>query len=438
MLKEMSRQSIVVGMTFPSLIQAGVLLAMAGFASLAPHDQALAGTIAPSREPPVLAWRLDGQHGAGQISLAPSAPFDPSTGGYESDGALSLPLGEGNWRLTLDIGSDDHAAITTIKAENRRLMLDRVVSARGEHVRRDIIVHVHDHQLGKLPENAPGGAVVRLTPAQAAQRNWDNRLTLELLGPGAALRSVTAVPAQVPTLFLVGDSMVTDQPAEPAASWGQMLPAMLDAQVAVANYAESGATLKSFLADLRLDKVLMQMKPGDYLLIQFGHNDQKANWPQTYAEAGTTYRAYLAAYIAEARRRGATPILVTSPERRNFDRDGKITATLGAYPEAMRKLARELDVPLIDFNRASVALYEALGPRRAPDLFNDEGRDKTHYNNWGAWLGARIIADGLRPLPELAGHVIAAPFDPAHPPEIGPEIAIAPSKAHSATRPLGN
>jgi lysophospholipase L1-like esterase len=107
--------------------------------------------------------------------------------------------------------------------------------------------------------------------------------------------------------------MVTDHPSEPTASWGQMLPAMLDAQVTVANYAESGATLKSFLADLRLDKVLMQMKPGDYLLIQFGHNDQKANWPQTYAEAGTTYRAYLAAYIAEARRRGATPFWSPAP-----------------------------------------------------------------------------------------------------------------------------
>lgn len=366
-------------------------------------------------------WRLDGPPRAGESAIP----------ARESDGALSLPVAPGNWLVTLDIGSDAHPATTTVKAENRRLMLDRVESTKGQHVIRNFAVHVHDAALGPVPVNAPGGDHVRLTPAQAAQRNWDDRLTLEILGPGAAVRSVRVDPARGPTLFLVGDSMVTDHPSEPTASWGQMLPAMLDAQVAVANYAESGATLKSFLADLRLDKVLMQMKPGDWLLIQFGHNDQKANWPQTYAEAGTTYRAYLAAYIAEARRRGATPVLVTSPERRNFDASGHIVPSLGDYPETMRDLSREFHVPLIDLNRASIALYEALGPDRAPAMFNDEGRDKTHYDNWGAWMTARIIADGLRP---ILPHVTSAPFDPAHP----ETTAIAPSLSRTAQRPLGN
>jgi lysophospholipase L1-like esterase len=353
----------------------------------------------------------------------------------ESDGALSLPCAEGNWLVTLDIGSDTHAGTTTIKAENRRLMLDRIASAKGQHVVRRFVVHVHNATLGAVPLNAPGGDHVRLRPDQAAQRNWDDRLTLEVLGPGAAVRSVRVEPAHGATLFLVGDSMVTDHPAEPTASWGQMLPAMLDDTLAVANYAESGATLKSFLADLRLDKALMMMKPGDYLLIQFGHNDQKANWPQTYAEAGTTYRAYLAAYIAEARRRGVTPILVTSPERRNFDAAGHITPSLGEYPATMRSLSQELHVPLIDLNRASVTLYEALGPERAPAMFNEEGRDKTHYNNWGAWMTARIIADGLRgALPALAPHITVPVFDPAHP----EPAAIAPSVTRSAQRPMGN
>jgi lysophospholipase L1-like esterase len=373
--------------------------------------------------------------------LAPAAraqtlwhPGDPGVI-HESDGALSLPCAQGNWLVTVDIGSDDHQATTTIKAENRRLMLDRVDSAKGQHVLRRFVVHVHDAALGPVPANAPGGAHVRLRPDQAAQRNWDDRLTLEVLGPGAAVRSIRVEPARVPTLFLVGDSMVTDHPAEPTASWGQMLPAMLDDTLAVANHAESGATLKSFLADLRLDKVLSLMKPGDYLLIQFGHNDQKANWPQTYVEADTTYRAYLAAYVAEARRRGATPVLVTSPERRNFDAAGHIQPSLGAYPAAMRALAHDLNLPLIDLNRASITLYEALGPQRAPAMFNDGGRDKTHYDNWGAWMAARIVADGLRgALPALAPHVTAPPFDPAHP----AEAQIAPSTAHTGTRPLGN
>ncbi|WP_245654041.1 rhamnogalacturonan acetylesterase [Novosphingobium rosa] len=380
-------------------------------------------------------WRLDGPAKPGEQAIAPAAPWNPATGGYESDGALSLPVAEGNWLVTLDIGSDAHAGTTTIKAENRRLMLDRIPSAKGQHVMKRFVVHVHNASLGAVPLNAPGGDHVRLTPAQAAQRNWDDRLTLEVLGPGAAVRSVKVEPAQVPTIFTVGDSMVADHPTEPTASWAQMLPAMLDDGIAVANYAESGATLKSFLADLRLDKALSLMKPGDVLMIQFGHNDQKANWPQTYAEANTTYRAYLAAYIAEARRHGATPVLVTSPERRNFDAAGHITPSLGDYPQAMRDTAHALNVPLVDLNRASITLYEALGPARAPAMFNDEGRDKTHYDNWGAWMTARIVADQLRhALPVLAPHITSAPFDPAHPEQA--EIAV--SAAHSTQRPLGN
>jgi lysophospholipase L1-like esterase len=177
---------------------------------------------------------------------------------------------------------------------------------------------------------------------------------------------VKVEPAQVPTIFTVGDSMVADHPTEPTGSWAQFLPAMLDDGIAVANYAESGATLKSFLADLRLDKALSLMKPGDVLMIQFGHNDQKANWPQTYAEAGTTYRAYLAAYIAEARRRGASPVLVTSPERRNFDAQGHIVPSLGDYPRVMRELAKEQNIPLVDLNRASVIFMRLWGRNARP------------------------------------------------------------------------
>jgi len=103
----------------------------------------------------------------------------------------------------------------------------------------------------------------------------------------------------LPTVFLLGDSTVTDQPAEPAASWGQMLPAFFTPDIAIANHAESGETMKSFMTELRFAKVLELAKPGDWALIQFGHNDQKANWPQTYAAAETTYRDYLRTWIAD-------------------------------------------------------------------------------------------------------------------------------------------
>jgi lysophospholipase L1-like esterase len=241
-------------------------------------------------------------------------------------------------------------------------------------------------------------------------------------------------------VFLAGDSTVTDQPYEPAASWGQMLPAMLDNTVAVANHAQSGETLKSFLTSLRLDKLLSRAKPGDWLLIQFGHNDQKEQWPQTYADPGHTYPAYLKTYIAEARRRGMTPILVTSPERRMFRPDGTLEHTLGAYVDAMKAIAAEERVPLIDLNTASRRIYEALGPSSAPLAFNDGGKDKTHNNNYGAWLLARAVAAGLTDVaPRLAPHVEPAfrSFDAAEPP-LPEAIAIPASSARSDARPAGS
>jgi lysophospholipase L1-like esterase len=144
------------------------------------------------------------------------------------------------------------------------------------------------------------------------------------------------------------------------------------------------------------------LRPGDWVLIQFGHNDQKQQWPQTYADAATTYRSYLRAYIAEARLRGATPILVTSPERANFDDAGHIKPSHGAYPDAVRAVAREESVALIDLNPMSTAFYEALGPKDSDFAFADGGRDRTHHSNYGAYELARRIAMGIHAAdPEL-------------------------------------
>jgi len=280
---------------------------------------------------------------------------------------------------------------------------------------------------------------VRLKDREQGSFTWDDRLTLEILGETAAVRSMEIAPVEVPTLYLLGDSTVTDQRFEPAASWGQMLTAFFGPGIAVANHAESGETLKSFVTELRLDKALSRVKPGDWAMIQFGHNDQKAQWPQTHAPAATTYRDWLRTFVAEFRRRGATPILVTSPERRNWTGD-RIKPTLADYAEAVRAVAAAERVPLIDLNAASIAFYEALGPARAPLAFNDGGKDATHHDNYGAWVLARAVAEGVR----TSGLPLAAmlaprlpPFDPAHPP--APEtFRIAPSVAFSDQRPTGN
>jgi lysophospholipase L1-like esterase len=339
---------------------------------------------------------------------------------------------EGNYRVTVRLGGR-----VTVKAESRRLMLRDITTRPGQYVTASFIVNVRNARLAPPPANAPGGSEVRLKGRETGSYTWDDKLTLEFLGD-PRVASIDIEPVAVPTIFLAGDSTVTDQRSEPAASWGQMLPALFGPDVAVANHAESGETLKSFVTELRFDKLLSQIKAGDWLLIQFGHNDQKAQWPQTYADPQITYPAWLRAYIAEARRRGARPVLVTSPERRNYE-GGKVRRTLAEYGEAARKVAHEENVPLIDLQERTVALYEALGETEAARLFNDGGADRTHHNNPGAWFLARAVAaDIATRVPELAVHLkpAARNFDPADPKL--DEGAIAPSLAESAVRPAGS
>lgn len=342
-------------------------------------------------------------------STEPSHPF-----------YFSIAVPEGNHRVTLEFGDARAASDTTVKAESRQLFLERVTTRPGEFVTRTFIVNVRTPHLPPPEANAPGGSAVLLNDREHGILRWDDKLTLEFTGPAPHVRaiSIEPAPADTPTVFLAGDSTVTDQPAEPAASWGQMLPRFFKPGIAIANHAESGETLKSFLTGLRLAKILSQIRAGDYLFIQFGHNDQKQNWPQTYAEARTTYAAYLRTYIAEARLRGATPVLVTSPQRRTFDAHGRIKNTHGDYPAVVRELARTEHVALIDLERASVAFYEALGPDRAPLAFNNGGQDATHHNNYGAYELAKAVVQSLRdarlPLANFIADDFTA-FDPAQP-----------------------
>lgn len=373
----------------------------------------------------------------GRVAVAADRPYEKGGYGYEPQRRgkaflFSAAVPEGNYRVTVRLGGR-----VTVKAEARRLMLRDIVTKPGQYVTASFIVNVRNAQLAPPPANAPGGTQVKLKSREADSYTWDDKLTLEFLGdPHVA--SIDIEPVDVPTVFLAGDSTVTDQRAEPAASWGQMLPALFEPDVAVANHAESGETLKSFVTELRFDKMLSPMKPGDWLLIQFGHNDQKAQWPQTYVDPAITYPAWLRTYIAEARRRGAHPVLVTSPERRNYD-NGKVRPTLAEYAEAARKVAHEEGVPLIDLQERTVTLYEALGEDAASKLFNDGGKDRTHHNSPGAWFLARAVAAEIAAqVPDLAAHLkpAARRFDAANP-DLG-EGAIAPSLAESNVRPAGS
>jgi lysophospholipase L1-like esterase len=206
-----------------------------------------------------------------------------------------------------------------------------------------------------------------------------------------------------------------------------MLPRFFGRGVAVSNQAESGLALFSFERQKRLEKVLSMMKKGDYLFVQFGHNDQKDRRPG--AGPFTTYKANLKRFVAAARGKGGIPVLVTPMERRRFDKDGKPTPTLADYAAAVRQVGAEEKVPVIDLNAMSLKFYAALGPERSVRAFAHypantfPGQDKplkddTHHNAYGGYELARCVVEGIRAnVPALAAHLAkdAGPFDPAKP-----------------------
>jgi lysophospholipase L1-like esterase len=243
---------------------------------------------------------------------------------------------------------------------------------------------------------------------EAEARCWDEKLTIEFNGSRPCLSALEIVKDDtVPTVFTAGDSTVGDPRHGPGGNWPTQICQYFKPEVAVCNSAEGGETSKSFITGYRFDKVLSQMKAGDFFLIQFGHNDSKANWPQSYTEPGTSFNAYLRVFIAETRRRGATLILITPMERRNN------ADTVGPWARAMREVAKEENVPLIDQWAMSKELWTALGP----DVGKAFG-DQTHLSGYGGYLLSRVVATGIkRNVPALAKFLVDdfAEIDLAHP-----------------------
>jgi lysophospholipase L1-like esterase len=368
----------------------------------------------------------------GYMRVAPTAMYTQESGfGYEPGAEtttgdegntttsekpflFSVRVPEGNFNVTITFGDSAVATTTTFKAESGRLMLERIAVPAGQVVARTFTTNTRTPKLPKLPTNATGREEVSLDQFDSGNtRNWDDKLTIEFVSPHAALRSVEISPAPtVPTVFLAGDSTVTDRDGGGDVSWGQLLPRFLKSGVAVSNHAQSGETMKSFANALRFDKILSQMKKGDYLFLQFGHNDSKESWPQTYVEPETTYKAYLKVYIAEAKLRGAIPVLVTPMDRANRT-TGAPAHGHGGYPEAMREVAKEEQVPLIDLYKMSILLYDSAGSD-APKIL----ADGTHSTAYGGYEFAKCIVMGIRQNKlRLADYVVAdfKDFDPAHP-----------------------
>jgi lysophospholipase L1-like esterase len=351
------------------------------------------------------------------LSSGMIAGYDDKLGyGFEERSGDTAPLyfsvrvpEEGNYRVTVTLGDPQTASVTTVKAELRRLMIEKVETQPGQFESRTFIVNVRTPRI-------PNGDAVILKDREKTFESWawDDKLTLEFIGARPAVRTIEIEKADsAPTLFIAGDSTSTDQPREPFNSWGQMLTRFFKPELAIANHGESGESLHGFIVENRLAKLMSVIRPGDFLLVQMGHNDQKEKGEGV--GAFTTYKANLKEFVALAREHGATPILVTPMNRLTFAPDGTITNSLGDYPEAVRQVAHEDSVALIDLNAMSRTLYEALGPENAHLAF--AGKDHTHHSDYGSYELAKCIVEAIRRdrLP-LARYLVDTPsFDPAHP-----------------------
>jgi lysophospholipase L1-like esterase len=201
-------------------------------------------------------------------------------------------------------------------------------------------------------------------------------------------------------IAMVGDSTMASYPNPPKDrpdlhGWGQVFGAFFTNRVEILNFAASGRSTKSFMAEKRWAKVLA-VKP-DYVFIQFGHNDQK---DKTLApEEG--YRDYLIRYIEEAKKAGIKPVLITPVARRTFDKTGKPTTSLTPFAEATRKVAKEKGVPVIDLHQLSFELYGKLGDKGSAD-FSPSATDRTHFSKKGATAVAALVAKAIPDaVPEL-------------------------------------
>jgi hypothetical protein len=299
----------------PSLFLSSLLvLALTCARAQRPEDQL------PAPPPPVHAeFKFDfssGPAASGTTRVSGGDVYSPEKGyGFDlgtkpatnSPFFFSVKVPEGNYRVTVTLGDANAATATTLRSESGHIHFANLTTAPGQFVTRTIYANVRRPQLPPPPPNAPGGSIVHMFLAgEAEARHWDEKLTLEFNGSHPALVSLEIVKDDhVPTLFTAGDSTVGDPRRGPGGNWPTQLCQWLKPEISLCNAAEGGETTKSFITGQRMDKVLSQMKAGDFLFAQFGHNDSKLQWPQTYTEPATTFKAYLHVLLAETRRRGA-------------------------------------------------------------------------------------------------------------------------------------
>ncbi len=313
---------------------------------------------------------------------------------------FSVAVPEGNYRVEVTMGSKEKTSNVTLKAESRRLMLNQFSIKKGGLVTKTFNVNIRNPKIDATSN-------MTLKNREKDTFNWDDKLTLEFLGEVTVQSIKITSVTTIPVIYLAGDSTVTDQDVEPWASWGQFITNYFNDEVVVANYAVSGSALSSFKSSNRLKKINSLLKSGDYLFIEFAHNDEKLKGPEN--TAWESYSKYLVEYVETARNKGAIPVLVTPTQRRAFNTDGTLKPTHGDFPDAMRAVAKKMNVSLIDITQMTTVLYEAWGVEASKkalvhypaNTFPGQEKaleDNTHFNSFGANEIALCVIKGIREL----------------------------------------
>lgn len=363
--------------------------------------------------------------GLGKPAAAGSTAASGAAGKFHSY-SYDEPMEIGNYDVTLTLGTGKGRSVNYVKFMGRRLAVDRTDVAAGKT------------ETVTFTARVPGPYTTR-----SGDEKSNRRLVIEMFSDAPQADMPAFEPLVVPnpkarTIYLCGDSTVTDQKHEPWASWGQILPAFVKKGWSVTNFARSGLALKTFEEEGRLKRIFEHLRKGDWVVVQFGHNDQKIKGEE--AENGYTRR--LNDWIDRIRARGAHVVLVTPVERRRFnDRTGVQGAkTLSRYADAVKAVAAGKNVPFVDLNDASYRMQGKLGAKGSIRLQrneNGENVDNTHHNIYGAYEMARIVAAGLAGVPVIGDAVRDAyrSFDPENP---DPEPSIPPSGKTDLTKPEGS
>ncbi|MCR4918705.1 MAG: rhamnogalacturonan acetylesterase [Prevotella sp.] len=315
---------------------------------------------------------------------------------------FSVKVPDGNYKVRVVLGSKKRNAETTVRAESRRLMVHNCETLRGKTATYEFVVNKRSPYINEKDR-------VRIKDREKDYLTWDEKLTLEFSGDAPAVQSIHIERDDTcPTIYLCGNSTVVDQNYEPWASWGQMFTRWWNENVSVANYAESGLTARTFLAQGRLDKILTTLKQGDLVICEFGHNDEKEHRPGDGAWYHYTY--LLKTFIDNVRAKQADIVFCTPTQRRFFDDDRKtIKNTHGDFPAAMKRVAEREGVPVIDLNQMTKVFFETLGydgSKRALVHYaagtwpgqETALSDNTHFNPYGAYEVAKMVVMGMKEL----------------------------------------